>query len=216
MTGRSERNYLLDPSNYAHCTDSLILEKLGELARKIWNPSNYKSQVSPHELVQACSLVSAKRFRPGQRSDVADFLAWLLNVLDRDITKANKKAIKKAKAAGKPVSPQFRRNIVQECFLGKVKVMTEKISEKRTAVSAAADNAGLTETDIKSLFLTLDLPQAPLYKDSQDKLVRLQSLILAVVLFSQCVKGSTQIVPCHVKIGDPASVDFLCSREIRW
>ena len=48
------RNYLMDATNYAHC-DSLILQKLGELARKIWNPTNYKSQVSPHELVQVRS-----------------------------------------------------------------------------------------------------------------------------------------------------------------
>lgn len=35
--------------------------------------------------MQACSLISAKRFKPGQRSDVADFMAWLLNILDRDL-----------------------------------------------------------------------------------------------------------------------------------
>jgi len=146
------------------------LEKLGELARKIWNPSNYKSQVSPHELVQACSLVSNKKFRPGARSDVADFLAWILNSIDRELTKANKIAAQKAsRIQGKKIRKP--RNIIQDCFQGKVRVMTEKISEKTSAVSAAAANAGLEEKDIKSTFLILDLPPTPLYKDSQDKLV---------------------------------------------
>lgn len=44
--------------------------------------------------------------------------------------KANKKAGKKAKAAGKK-NPRHR-NIIGECFLGKVKVMTETLSEKKS------------------------------------------------------------------------------------
>lgn len=173
------RDYLLQPENYAHCK-SLLLERMGELARKNWNPSNYKSHISPHELVQACSVASEKRFRPGARSDPADFMAWLLNTLQRDMNKANKKLTKrlaaeaKAAKAGtskKKVDKPKLRNIINECFRGDVHVMTEKLSDKKAAVSAAADNAGLEESSTNFLFLSLDLPQAPLYKDAQNHLV---------------------------------------------
>ena len=172
------RDYLLRPENYAHCR-SLLLGRLGELARKNWNPSNYKSHISPHELVQACSIASEKRFRPGARSDPADFMAWVLNTLQRDMNKANKKLSKrlaaesKASAAGggKKAGRPKQRNIVNECFRGEVHVMTEKLSDKKAAVSAAADNAGLEESSANFLFLSLDLPQAPLYKDAQNHLV---------------------------------------------
>lgn len=156
------RNFLMDRDNYSHC-NSLLLERFGELARKIWNPTNYKSQVSPHEFVQACSVISKKRFRPGARSDPADFLAWMLNSLQRDLHKANKGAAKK--------NGRKRRNVVNDCFRGSVHVMTEKISDKKASVSAAAENAGLEETDSKFLFLSIDLPAVPLFKDSQNKLV---------------------------------------------
>lgn len=168
------RDYLLQPDNYAHCK-SLLLERLGELARKNWNPSNYKSHISPHELVQACSVASEKRFRPGARSDPADFMAWVLNTLQRDINKANKKLSKRlaaeSKAAKTTASKPKLRNIINECFRGDVHVMTEKLSDKKAAVSAAADNAGLEESSSNFLFLSLDLPQAPLYKDAQNHLV---------------------------------------------
>lgn len=114
--------------------------------------------------MQACSVISKKRFRPGARSDPADFLAWILNSVQRDINKCNKAIAKKA-SGEKPV-----RNVINSCFRGGVHVMTEKISDKKASVSAAADNAGLEETDSKFLFLSIDLPPVPLFKDSQNKL----------------------------------------------
>lgn len=162
------RDFLLDPTNYAHC-DSLLLHGLGELARKNWNPSNYKSHISPHELVQACSIASAKKFKPGSRSNPADFMAWVLNTLQHDLNKANKKLAKRQKqgSAAAPVGGKKPRNPVNDCFRGEVHVMTEHLSDKKAAVSAAADNAGLEESSAPFLFLSLDLPQAPLYKDAQ-------------------------------------------------
>ena len=152
------RDFLLDASNYSHCK-SLLLQQLGVLARKNWHAANYKSHISPHEFVQACSVASksdpppfparsppparahrwpcarrSKRFRPGARSDPADFLAWVLNSLQRDLHKANKKAAKKAKPGAK--TP--KGNVINSCFRGAVHVMTESISAKKSNVSAAA------------------------------------------------------------------------------
>lgn len=40
----SIRNFFLDPANYASCR-SLLVQRFGELVRKIWNPRNFKGQV---------------------------------------------------------------------------------------------------------------------------------------------------------------------------
>lgn len=39
------RNYFLQPTNYAACRSQLV-SRFGELVRKIWNPRNFKGQVS--------------------------------------------------------------------------------------------------------------------------------------------------------------------------
>ncbi|CAN0296477.1 unnamed protein product, partial [Ectocarpus sp. 4 AP-2014] len=57
----------------------------GEVVRRIWSPSNFKSAVSPHEFIQAVSYASKKRFRPGVQSEAIDFLAWLLNSLHQGL-----------------------------------------------------------------------------------------------------------------------------------
>ena len=81
--------------------------------------------------------------------------------MQRDINRCNKAIAKKGNKE-KPV-----RNVVNSCFRGGVHVMTEKISDKKASVSAAADNAGLQETDSKFLFLSIELPPVPLFKDSR-------------------------------------------------
>ncbi|CAN0591831.1 unnamed protein product, partial [Laminaria digitata] len=53
----------------------------GEVIRRVWSPSNFKSAVSPHEFIQAVSYASKKRFKPGVQSEAVDFLSWLLNSL---------------------------------------------------------------------------------------------------------------------------------------
>lgn len=57
------------------------MHAFGEVVRRIWSPSNFKSAVSPHEFIQAVSYASKKRFRPGVQSEAVDFLSWLLNSL---------------------------------------------------------------------------------------------------------------------------------------
>lgn len=39
------RNYFLDASNYSS-SKSILVKRFGELLRKIWNPRNFKGQVS--------------------------------------------------------------------------------------------------------------------------------------------------------------------------
>jgi U4/U6.U5 tri-snRNP-associated protein 2 len=42
------RDFFLLPANYGH-SKSLLVQRFGELIRKIWNPKGFKGQVSPHE-----------------------------------------------------------------------------------------------------------------------------------------------------------------------
>ena len=41
----------------------LSVQRLGELFRKLWNPRHFRAHVSPHEMLQAVSSVSKKRFK---------------------------------------------------------------------------------------------------------------------------------------------------------
>lgn len=67
-----------------------IARQFGLVMRKMWSGGNFKSSVSPQELVQELSVASKKRFCAGQRSDCMDLLVWLLRqlhvglALDRD------------------------------------------------------------------------------------------------------------------------------------
>jgi U4/U6.U5 tri-snRNP-associated protein 2 len=78
------RDFFLIPENYAHCKSALV-QRFGELLRKIWNPTGFKGQVSPHELFQAISVLSNRRYRNDLHSDPAEFMTWLLNSLHRGL-----------------------------------------------------------------------------------------------------------------------------------
>ena len=60
------RNFFLMESNYAKIKrpagDSpfTLVQRFGELMRKLWNPRNFKAHVSPHEMLQAVVLWSSR------------------------------------------------------------------------------------------------------------------------------------------------------------
>ena len=51
-TPPARSDFFLRPENYASC-QSLLVQRFGELVRKVWNPRAFKGQVSPHEFMQA-------------------------------------------------------------------------------------------------------------------------------------------------------------------
>lgn len=63
------RDFFLRESNYSHVrrppgdSSYLLVQRFGELMRKLWNPRNFKAHVSPHEMLQAVVLWSKKRFQ---------------------------------------------------------------------------------------------------------------------------------------------------------
>lgn len=67
---KSIRNYFLKEANYESFISNfgqdkadLLLQRFGELLRKLWNPRNFKAHVSPHEMLQSVVLCSKKRFQ---------------------------------------------------------------------------------------------------------------------------------------------------------
>lgn len=77
---------LRDPlllSNYTG-KESELLKRFASLAKKLWNSSLFKAQVSPHEFLQEVGRASAGRFKITQQGDPVEFLGWLLNSVHRD------------------------------------------------------------------------------------------------------------------------------------
>ena len=47
------------------------VHRLGEVFRKLWNPRNFKSHVSPHEMLQTVSVLSKKKFKITEQGEWA-------------------------------------------------------------------------------------------------------------------------------------------------
>ncbi|OMO63640.1 Peptidase C19, ubiquitin carboxyl-terminal hydrolase 2 [Corchorus capsularis] len=186
------RNFFLIPENYQHCKSQLV-QRFGELTRKIWHARNFKGQVSPHEFLQAVMKASKKRFRIGAQSEPVEFISWLLNTLHADL--------KTKKNSG---------SIIHKCFQGELEVVKETqnkaITEKKE--SSGEENGtrktedGVTEKDnngaetyrMPFLMLGLDLPEPPLFKDVMEK-----NIIPQVPLFNILKKFDGETVTTTVR-----------------
>eukprot|EP00906_Rhabdomonas_costata_P017986 RCo026228 len=63
----------------------LLTLRFGELLRKIWNGRAFKGQVSPHELMQAITLKSKKKFQIGHPGDPVELLQFLFRLLREEV-----------------------------------------------------------------------------------------------------------------------------------
>ncbi|KAL2068513.1 hypothetical protein VTL71DRAFT_14850 [Oculimacula yallundae] len=133
-----------------------LVKRLSILVRKIWNPRAFKSHVSPHELLQEISLKSSKRFNLTTQSDPVDFLSWFLNNLHLAL-------------GGSKTKPGS--SMIQRVFQGKLKVESQAITAKADAGDRLRfEEAATVQTDVnRFMFLTLDLPTAPLFQDELER-----------------------------------------------
>ncbi|XP_064353780.1 ubiquitin carboxyl-terminal hydrolase 39 [Dromaius novaehollandiae] len=172
------RNYFLEEDNYKTIKRPpgdimfLLVQRFGELMRKLWNPRNFKAHVSPHEMLQAVVLCSKKNFQITKQGDGVDFLSWFLNALHSALGGTKKK----------------KKTIVTDVFQGSMRIFTKKLPHPDLPAEEKAQllqNAEYQETMVESTFmyLTLDLPTAPLYKDEKEQLI-----IPQVPLFSILAK----------------------------
>ncbi|KAH8908715.1 cysteine proteinase [Coniochaeta sp. PMI_546] len=133
-----------------------LVKRTSILFRKIWNPRAFKSHVSPHELLQEVSLRSNKRFTLTHQSDPVDFLSWYLNNLHLGL-------------GGSKTRPNS--STIQHVFQGRIKVESQAITAKADAGDRLRfEEAAEVKVDlVRFLFLTLDLPAAPLFQDELEK-----------------------------------------------
>lgn len=156
------RDYFLREENYlgikrppgADGNSHLLVQRFGELIRKLWNPRNFKAHVSPHEMLQAVVLCSKKKFQITSQGDPVEFLSWLLNGLHLALN-----GTKKASSS-----------IVYRTFLGGMRIHSQRIPPIDATDAEKEDlmaTAEYAETSAESpfLFLAADLPPAPLFKD---------------------------------------------------
>uniref|UniRef100_A0A673LBI1 Ubiquitin carboxyl-terminal hydrolase 39 n=1 Tax=Sinocyclocheilus rhinocerous TaxID=307959 RepID=A0A673LBI1_9TELE len=156
------RNYFLEEDNYCRIRRPpgdimfLLVQRFGELMRKLWNPRNFKAHVSPHEMLQAVVLCSKKTFQITKQGDAVDFLSWFLNALHGALGGTKKKT-----------------SIITKVFQGSMRIFSKKLphpdlpaEEKEALLLKDEYQEKMSESTF--LYLTLDLPTAPLYKDEKD------------------------------------------------
>ncbi|RDB29431.1 putative mRNA-splicing protein ubp10 [Hypsizygus marmoreus] len=137
--------------------ESELLKRFAGLAKKIWNPRLFKSQVSPHEFLQEVNRASAGKFRLEQQGDPVEFLGWLLNRLHKDLGGTKKK----------------NSSIIFSTFQGELRVETQQVLVRPDAGENEKPRFDI-DRDIKAsvspfLFLAVDLPPPPLFQDSVEK-----------------------------------------------
>ncbi|KAG9222340.1 hypothetical protein CCMSSC00406_0002675 [Pleurotus cornucopiae] len=149
------RDYLL-LSNFKGKETELV-KRFAALAKKIWNPRLFKSQVSPHEFLQEVNRASAGKFRLEEQGDPVDFLGWLLNRLHKDMGGTKKK----------------NSSIIFHTFQGELRVEAQQVLVRPDLGENERPRFDI-DREIKSmvspfLFLAVDLPPPPLFQDSVEK-----------------------------------------------
>ena len=94
------RDYLLLGSFKGKETE--LVKRFAALAKKLWNPRLFKSQVSPHEFLQEVGRESTGKFTLEKQGDPAEFLGWLLNTLHRHMGGTKKRNSSKLPRAAQP------------------------------------------------------------------------------------------------------------------
>ncbi|GMS79808.1 hypothetical protein PENTCL1PPCAC_1983, partial [Pristionchus entomophagus] len=154
------RDYFLKEDNYASIKrppgDKLqeLTRRFGELIRKLWNTKAFKAHVSPHEMLQAIVLCSEKKFQFTKQGDAAEFMNFLLNTLHQALNGTAK----------------TNSSIVYKTFRGRMRVFTRKVppvdaSEDQRRMLMQLPEYQEETKEQPFLFLSLDLPAAPLYRD---------------------------------------------------
>lgn len=154
----NEFNYEAYTKNCAHDHSAMLLQRFGELLRKLWNPKNFKAHVSPHEMLQAVVLSSKKRFQITNQGDPIEFLSWFLNAAHLALKGTNKD----------------NSSIIFQTFRGSMKTYTRKVIPIDKSIEEKLqlmENEDYREKcdEGNFLYLTLDLPPTPLFQDEMSE-----------------------------------------------
>eukprot|EP01038_Epipyxis_sp_PR26KG_P012592 gene12592-16885_t len=163
------RNFWLNLDNYS-LSKSQIVHHFGLFMRKMWSPNNFKSTVSPQELIQEITVLSKKRFAIGHRSECIELFLWLLSVLNSGIS-SNKRS-----DSPSPLYEPFQGLIE---VISATKKLVDKIDVKD--ISIVKNDEMIVEADAEGwihstnivpfTYLSLDIPPCPLFRDSHGGLI---------------------------------------------
>lgn len=128
--------------------------------RKLWSAHNFKSTVSPQELVHRVSVESKRRFSVANRSEAVELMIWLLNTLKKGL----------GGALSKTKDPVF------EPLQGVVEVvsLTKRLVDNYQQAQQQDIEQGewmKKIADCPFTYLSLDIPPCPLFRDSHGGLV---------------------------------------------
>ncbi|KAG8219445.1 hypothetical protein J3R82DRAFT_372 [Butyriboletus roseoflavus] len=134
-----------------------LVKRFAALAKKIWNPRLFKSQVSPHEFLQEVNRASSGKFSLEKQGDPVEFLGWFLNRLHIDLGGTKKK----------------NSSVIFSTFQGELRVETQQVFVRPDEAGNEKPKFDI-DRDIKStvspfLFLAVDLPPPPLFQDAVEK-----------------------------------------------
>jgi U4/U6.U5 tri-snRNP-associated protein 2 len=181
------RNYFLNEDNYKSIKrppgdlSFVLVQRFGELIRKLWNPKNFKAHVSPHEMLQAVVLVSTKKFQITEQGDAIQFLSWLLNALHLALGGTKK----------------VKSSVIYQTFRGSMTISTKKIlppdiDENKKEELIATGEYDWTIEEKPFMYLTADLPPTPLFQDEHT-----ENIIPQVSLFNVLEKFNGQTEKEH-------------------
>ncbi|KAH7922861.1 cysteine proteinase [Leucogyrophana mollusca] len=146
-----------------------LVKRFASLAKKIWNPRLFKSQVSPHEFLQEVNRASTGKFRLEEQGDPVEFLGWLLNRLHKDMGGTRKR----------------NSSIIFSTFQGELRMETQQVLVRPDAGESEKPRFDIAReikpTTSPFLFLAVDLPAPPLFQDSVEKNIIPQVTIHSVL-----------------------------------
>ncbi|KAJ1422159.1 hypothetical protein B484DRAFT_399210 [Ochromonadaceae sp. CCMP2298] len=169
------RDFWLQPQLYS-MAKSNIVQLFGLTLRKIWSSSNFKSIVSPQELMQEVVVQSGRRFGIQQRAECLDLFVWLMDQLHRGLGRA---AAEGAPAKARRGGGMSEASVLYEPFLGVIEVtsLTKQLVSGAEELGEAAWGEGEGGGWVRSVtrmpftYLSLDIPPCPLFRDSEGGLV---------------------------------------------
>lgn len=198
------RDYLLLGSFKGKETE--LVKRFAALAKKLWNPRLFKSQVSPHEFLQEVGRESARNFTLEKQGDPAEFLGWLLNTLHRHMGGTKRKNSSELPHVVQPPMARIVLGIIFSTFQGHLRQEQQQIVVRPD-----------TDTDAKPQF---DIDRGRRWTDSvvgriltfPD--VRGEDHRHAIPIFSRRPTATTPVPGCGGKEYHSTSIDLFHSREI--
>ncbi|KAK1443627.1 ubiquitin carboxyl-terminal hydrolase like protein [Babesia gibsoni] len=132
------RNYLLLLDVGRIQPPDPVITTLVELVKKIFNTKNFKGIVSPHEFLQAVGVASGGTYKIGTQGDPVALMSWLFNRLHSRLK-----------------SKKTYDSVISKAFGGELVIFT-------------LDDQQWKEQIAPFRMLTLDVPNAPIFKDEHE------------------------------------------------